>query len=799
MLPITDRLARDLKVRATQVAAAVALFDAGDTMPFVARYRKEVTGGLDEVQLAHISDQLAQWRLLDERRQTILTEIESQGKLTPALRAQVEAADTRTALEDLYQPYRPKRRTRAGAAREKGLQPLAELIIRQPPTHDLLEDILRPFITEAVPTADEALAGARDIVAEIISDNAEIRRQVREKALRWGGLVADKIPEAEDERKVFETYYAFGQRIDRVRPHQVLALNRGEKEKVLRVRLDLAERDWLDVIEYYFRADRRSPLAPHLIQAIDDAAARLLMPAIERDVRRGLNETAETHALGVFTANLRALLTQPPLVGRSLLGIDPGLRTGCKVAVVDPTGKMLATATIYPFPPRRQRDQALATIDAMVISFGVTVIAIGNGTASRETEQLVAEYVRSKPGAQYLIVNEAGASVYSASPLARAELPDLDVTLRGAVSIARRAQDPLAELVKIDPRSIGVGLYQHDVNQERLSRALHGTVESVVNQVGVDLNTASPALLTYAAGVGPKLAEAIVAHRQEQGAFATREALLAVPGLGPKSFEQAAGFLRIRAGVEPLDASAIHPESYALARAVLERAGLGPDVPPADRAPALARWSDPAELKALAAELNAGEPTLADILEQLVRPGRDPRADLPEPMLRSDVLSLEDLQPGLRLKGTVRNVVDFGAFVDIGVKQDGLLHRTRLPRGLVLSPGDVVEVEISSVDKERSRISLGWPGKEKPRRGKGTGKTGPRPPKAAKPAAAEGEAPAPTESEADSAPEREAEAPMTEADMPAAELVTEAPAAPVDEAPAAEAAPEAGDAAAQPE
>ncbi len=741
MLPITDRIARDLKVRAHQVAAAVALFDAGDTMPFVARYRQEVTGGLDEVQLAHISDQLAQMRLLDERRQTILTEIESQGKLTPALRELIDAAETRTALEDIYQPFRPKRRTRAGAAREKGLQPLAELIIRQPPTHDLLEDIVRPFLNpETVPTLDDALAGARDIVAEIISDNAAIRQQVREKALRWGGLVADKIPEAEDERKVFETYYAFGQRIDRLRPHQVLALNRGEKEKVLRVRLDLPERDWLDVIEYYFRADRRSPLAPHLIQAIDDAAARLLLPAIERDVRRGLNETAETHALGVFNANLRALLTQPPLVGRSVLGIDPGLRTGCKVAVVDPTGKMLATATIYPFPPRRQRDQALATIDAMVISFGVTVIAIGNGTASRETEQLVADYVRTKPEVQYLIVNEAGASVYSASALARAELPDLDVTLRGAVSIARRAQDPLAELVKIDPRSIGVGLYQHDVNQERLSRALHGTVESVVNQVGVDLNTASPALLTYAAGVGPKLAAAIVAHREAHGAFKSRAALVDVPGLGPKSFEQAAGFLRVRDGEEPLDASAIHPESYALARAVLERAGLGPDVAPADRAEPLARWNDPAEFKALAAELDAGEPTLNDILDQLVRPGRDPRADLPAPMLRSDVLGLDDLQPGLKLKGTVRNVVDFGAFIDIGVKQDGLLHRTRLPRGLVLSPGDVVEVEISSVDKERNRISLGWPGKEKPRRGKGPGKPGQRPSKGAKPAAAEGEA-----------------------------------------------------------
>jgi uncharacterized protein len=536
---------------------------------------------------------------------------------------------------------------------------------------------------------------------------------VRDKALKWGTLAAEKIPEAEDARRVFETYYAFSQRLDRVRPHQVLAINRGEKEKVLRVRVALPERDWRDVVEYYFRADRRSPLAEQLALAIADAAERLLLPAIERDVRRGLNEAAEAHAISVFTANLRALLIQPPLAGHSILGIDPGLRTGCKVAVVDPTGRMLATATVYPHAPRKQRDQALATFDAMVISFGITLIAIGNGTASRETEQLVADFIRNHPAVRYLLVNEAGASVYSASALARAELPELDVSLRGAVSIARRVQDPLAELVKIDPRSIGVGLYQHDVNQERLSRALHGVVESVVNQVGVDLNTASAALLTYVAGIGPKLAASIVAYREAQGPFRNRAALMAVPGLGPKSYEQAAGFLRLHAGDEPLDASAIHPESYAAARAVLERAGLTLAVPPAERAEALARWQDAVERQALAAELGLGVPTLADILEQLVRPGRDPRAELPPPVLRSDVLALEDLHPGLRLKGTVRNVVDFGAFIDIGVKQDGLLHRTRLPRSQVLSPGDIVEVEVLSIDKERNRISLGWPGKSK--------------------------------------------------------------------------------------
>jgi uncharacterized protein len=709
MSQIPERIARELRLRAAAVQAAIELLDAGNTVPFIARYRKEATHGLDDAQLALVADRLALARALEERRQTVLNEIEAQGKLSPYLREQIEAADTRTALEDLYQPYKPKRRTRASVARDRGLQGLAELIIRQPPARAALEDLVQPFLSEAAPTVEEALAGARDIVAEAVNDSADIRRQVRDKALKWGLLAAEKIPEAKDERKTFETYYAFEQRVDRVRAHQTLALNRGEKEKVLRVRLVLAERDWRDVVEYYFRPDRRSPLVEQLDLALADGANRLLLPAIERDVRRTLTQSAETHALGVFSANLRALLSQPPIAGRAVLGIDPGLRTGCKLAVVDPTGKVMATATIYPHPPRRQREQSLATIAAMATSFNVTLIAIGNGAASRETEQLVAEFLPGAPDARYLMVNEAGASVYSASAVARAELPDLDVSLRGAVSIARRVQDPLAELVKIDPRSIGVGLYQHDVNQERLARALHAVVESVVNQVGVDANTASASLLTYVAGIGPKLAAALVAYREEHGAFPNREALRAVPGLGEKTFEQAAGFLRILGGDEPLDASAIHPESYSVARAVLERAGLTPATPPAERAPALEPWQTEADLKALAAELGVGVPTLADILEQLARPGRDPREDLPAPVLRSDVLGLDDLQPGARLAGTVRNVVDFGAFIDIGVKQDGLLHRTRFPRGVVFSPGEVVQVEVASVDRERNRISLAWP------------------------------------------------------------------------------------------
>jgi len=714
---IVARIAPVVRAKQHQVAAAIGLFDAGNTMPFVARYRKEATGGLDEAQLAGISEQLAVWRALEERRATVLAEIESQGKLTPGLRERIEAADSRTVLEDLYLPFRPKRRTRASVAREKGLQPLAELIVRQPVAEGTALEMAQPFVGDAVPTPEEALAGARDIVAEAVSDNAEVRQQVRALALKWSSVTVEKIADAEDAKQVYANYYAFSQRVDRMRPHQVLALNRGEKAKVLRVHVAVAERDWRDVVEYYFRADQRSPLAGELGLAIADGVERLLLPAVERDVRRGLTDKAEAHAISVFAANLRALLTQPPLTGRVVLGIDPGLRTGCKVAVVDATGKPLETATIYPHEPRKQWAKSLETLNDLAARHGVSLITIGNGTASRETEQLVAELLRGLPPereARYLIVSEAGASVYSASALARMEMPDLDVSLRGAVSIARRAQDPLAELVKIDPRSIGVGLYQHDVNQDRLTRALTGVVESVVNEVGVDVNTASPALLTYVAGIGPKLAVQIVVSRDQTGPFHSREALLNVPGLGPKSFEQAAGFLRVQGGEEPLDASAIHPESYALARAVLQRAGVAPESSPAERAAALEHWRAPRELGALAAELGAGRPTLADILEQLARPGRDPREELPAPILRSDVLALEDLQPGLRLKGTVRNVVDFGAFVDIGVKQEGLLHRTRLPRGQVLSPGDVITVQIVSVDAERSRIALAWAEDEPP-------------------------------------------------------------------------------------
>ena len=711
-----QHIATQLALRPAQVAATIELFDADNTLPFIARYRKEVTGGLDEEQLRQLSALLSRLRALDERRQTVIASIQAQGKLTPELHAQLLAADTLTALEDLYQPYKPKRRTRASIARDRGLQGLADLILQQVHTRQTLDQIAAPFLTPEVPTVEEALAGARDIVAETISDHAEVRRLTREKALQWGVLYAFKSDKAEDARGVYQVYYEFEQRINRLRPHQVLALNRGEAEKVLQVQVEVAERDWQAAIAAAFRPDPRSPLAEQLVLAADDAAERLLLPAIERDVRRVLTEQAGAHATSDFAANLRALLSQPPLAGHTVLGIDPGYRTGCKVAVVDPTGKVLDTVTIYPHEPQKEWEASLGALVLLVLRYGVTLITIGNGTASRETEGLVAELIRNTEHAtrntslQYLIVNEAGASVYSASPLARAELPGLDVSMRGAVSIARRVQDPLAELVKIDPQSIGVGLYQHDVEQGQLAATLAGVVESVVNQVGVDVNTASPALLTHVAGIGPKLASRIVATRDAEGPFRNRTALKGVPGLGPKTFEQAAGFLRIHGGGQPLDASAIHPESYAVAEAVLARAGLTVQTPPAEREAALAALQARVPPETLAAELSTGVPTLADIFEQLARPGRDPRAGLPAPLLRSDVLTMEDLRPGMRLKGTVRNVVDFGAFVDVGVKQDGLLHRTQIPAGIQLRAGDVIEVEVRRVEVERGRIGLGWPG-----------------------------------------------------------------------------------------
>ena len=706
MTDYSRHIAEGLGLKPGHVSAVIELLDGGNTVPFIARYRKEMSGTMDEENIRQVQEQVERLRTLDERRAAVLSSIEEQGKLTPDLAQKINAAVTLTELEDLYQPYRPKRRTRASIAREKGLQGLADMILTSARPRGTAEETAMGFVNENVLTVEEALAGARDIVAETISGHSEVRQQVRNKAMQWGSLKAEKLEDAADERLVYETYYTFDSRIERIRPYQVLALNRGETEKVLRISMSMDENDWQGVVVQVFLPDRKSVFYDHFRLAMLDAGERLLMPAIERDVRRTLTEKAEAHAIQVFASNLRALLNQPPLADQVVLGLDPGFRTGCKVAVVDATGKLLAVDTIYPHEPQKRHREALETLKDLVLKYGVTLISIGNGTASRETEQLAAELIHGLPQVRYIITNEAGASVYSASPLARTEFPDLDVSLRGAVSIARRVQDPLAELVKIDPKSIGVGLYQHDVNQAELNKSLGGVVESVVNQVGVDVNTASAALLTYVAGIGPKLAEKIVAYRDENGPFKNRQELRKVSGLGPKAFEQAAGFLRIREGEEPLDASAIHPESYAVASQVMQKAGIYPGQSLEVRRKQLEELRRVVTLERLAAELGTGVPTLVDIFEQIIRPGRDPRADLPAPILRSDVLKMEDLAAGMHLKGTVRNVVDFGAFVDIGVKQDGLLHRSQIPTGQALQVGDIIEIEILKVEPDRGRISL---------------------------------------------------------------------------------------------
>jgi uncharacterized protein len=708
MVNYDQKIGTLLKIRPEQVNATIELLDEGNTIPFIARYRKERTGTLDEEQIREISTLIERLRTLNERRKAVLESIETQGKLTDELKEKILAAETMTVLEDLYAPYRPKRKTRASKARERGLEPLAEMILGQAVNSEAPEKIASPFITEEVPDVEAALAGARDIIAEMISDHAEIRQVVRTKALSFGEIYSEKLEDAKDERGVYQDYYEFAFRADRLRPHQILAMNRAESEKVIRINLEVPERDWRLAIDNYFQANILSPLADELVMAVEDAANRLLLPAIERDVRRVLTEQAEAHAINVFSSNLRALLNQPPLVGYTVLAIDPGYRTGSKVAVVDPTGKVLQTGTIYPHPPQNKYEEAKKILSALIEKYDVNLISIGNGTASRETEQLAAELTKDNPKVRYLITSEAGASVYSASPLARKELPDLDVSIRGAVSIGRRVQDPLAELVKIDPKSIGVGMYQHDVNQRALADTLAGVVESVVNAVGVDVNTASPALLTYVSGIGPKLAETIVSHRDENGPFIERKDLLKVSGLGQKAFEQSAGFLRIRDGKNALDASAIHPESYSIAEQIMDMAGIDARMSIDEKKAAIKTLKDQKTVEQLAEELSSGIPTLVDIFEQLVRPGRDPREDLPAPILRTDVLSMSDLNEGMILKGTVRNVVDFGAFVDIGVKQDGLLHRSQIPAYAMLQVGDVIEVSILKIEAERGRIGLKW-------------------------------------------------------------------------------------------
>ncbi len=727
-LPMTiiSKIAQKLKIDTRYVEATIELFDGGSTIPFIARYRKEMTGGLDEEQIRNIKNLLESLRNLNNRRETILASIESQGKLTDALQMQIENSETRTELEDLYQPYKPKRKTRASEARAKGLQPLADLILEQPLKLAGVKspnELAEKFTNEEVVSLEDAWSGARDIVAEMISDSPAVRQITRQKGMQWGTIHTEKSEKGEDPRRVYESYYDFEFRVNRLRPHQVLAINRGESENILRINIMIPERDWRVAIQENYPLNNHSPLAGHLKLAIEDGVTRLLLPTIKRDIRREITNAAEAHAVKVFSNNLRALLTQPPLIGHVVMGIDPGYRTGCKVAVVDPTGKSLETIKIYPHPPQNASEEAKHTLLHLIQNLYVTLIAIGNGTASRETEGLVAELIREfkreqdqrqdssrvkKVDLHYLIVSEAGASVYSASELAREELPEIDVSMRGAVSIARRVQDPLAELVKIDPRSLGVGMYQHDIDQKKLTNALDAVVESAVNFTGVDLNSASSALLTYVSGIGPTLASRIVTYRNQHGPFSTRRSLLEVTGLGPKSFEQSAGFLRIRGGRNPFDDTAIHPESYLIAKKLLDRAGLNLNSTPTARKSVLESLLDKESLQDLASLWHTGVPTLEDIIEQLLRPGRDPREDFPLPILRSNVLTMEDLKPGMTLKGTVRNVVDFGAFIDIGVKVDGLLHRSQIPHSTQLSVGNILQIKIIQVEIERGRISLGW-------------------------------------------------------------------------------------------
>lgn len=709
-MDIMKKIAAELGVRANQVEAAVKLIDEGCTIPFIARYRKEATGALNDEQLRDLYDRLVYLRNLEEKKQTVLASIEEQGKLTEELRSQILAAETQVAVDDLYRPYRPKRRTRATIAKEKGLEPLANILMLQMLKTPVLEEAAKYVDPEKeVATPEEALAGAQDILAEFISDNADYRKHIRELTMKKGSLVsAAKDPEAES---VYEMYYDYNEPLAKAAGHRTLAINRGEKEKVLTVHIEAPVDDVIRYLEKQVITNTQAQTAPILRDVIADAYDRLIAPAIEREIRNDLSEKAEDGAIKVFGKNLEQLLMQPPIKGRVVLGWDPAFRTGCKLAVVDETGKVLDTTVIYPTAPQNKVEEAKAVLKKLISKYHITLISLGNGTASRESEQIIVQLLKEIPvHVQYIIVNEAGASVYSASKLATEEFPNFDVGQRSATSMARRLQDPLAELVKIDPKSIGVGQYQHDMNQKKLSEALSGVVEDCVNRVGVDLNTASAFLLEYISGISKAIAKNIVTYREENGAFTARSQLLKVAKLGPKAYEQSAGFMRISDGKNPLDATGVHPESYAATKALLEKMGYTlEDVKNRNVVGISKKIRD---YKKLAKELEIGELTLRDIVKELEKPARDPRDDMPKPILRSDVLEMKDLTPGMVLKGTVRNVIDFGAFVDIGVHQDGLVHISQMCDRYIKHPlevvsvGDIVEVKVLSVDLKKQRIQL---------------------------------------------------------------------------------------------
>mgnify|MGYP000074522015 FL=1 len=771
-MDIILKLKDELNVEKWQVEAAVKLIDEGNTIPFISRYRKEATGSLNDEVLRNLYERLTYLRNLEDKKQQVLSSIEEQGMLTEELRNKIQAAETMVVVEDLYRPYRPKRKTRASVAKEKGLDGLAQIILAQETIRPLIEEA-EQYVSEEkeVKNVKEALQGALDIIAESISDNADYRAYIREATFNEGKIIS----QAKDEKaqSVYEMYYDFEEPVNKVAGHRVLALNRGENEKILTVKIEAPEEQIIRFLEKKVITAENENTTPALQQAIQDSYDRLIAPAIERDIRNELTEKAEDGAITVFGKNLEQLLMQPPIAGKVVLGWDPAFRTGCKLAVVDPTGKVLDTKVIYPTAPQNKVEEAKAELKKLIKKYNVNLISVGNGTASRESEQVIVELLKElDTPVQYVIVNEAGASVYSASKLATEEFPNFDVGQRSAASIARRLQDPLAELVKIDPKSIGVGQYQHDMNQKKLGEALHGVVEDSVNKVGVDLNTASAPLLEYISGISKAIAKNIVDYRETNGRFTNRKQLLKVAKLGPKAFEQCAGFMRITDGDNPLDATSVHPESYGAAEQLLEKLGLSMDdlkelqkkaaVKPvktpsqpkpkkqekkvvirntntamgkalaaamggvslaqdADTKSAPAQKQETAvnglerrvkDKKKMAEELGIGEITLTDILKELEKPARDPREDMPAPILRSDVLDMKDLKPGMVLKGTVRNVIDFGVFVDIGVHQDGLVHISQITDKYIKHPleavsvGDIVDVKVMDVDLTKKRISL---------------------------------------------------------------------------------------------
>ncbi|MBQ4612852.1 MAG: RNA-binding transcriptional accessory protein [Clostridia bacterium] len=704
-MDIKATLVSEFHLRAAQVEAVIALLDDGNTIPFIARYRKEQTGSLDDQVLRELAERLAYLRNLNETREKYRATIEEQGALTEELATALDAAVTMTELDDLYRPYRPKRRTRATVAKERGLEPLAQMLYAQQTDAEDPSAAAAAYISDDVPTVEDALAGARDIIAEWIADDAAVRKRLRVVCMANGFLTSAA---AKEEDSVYSNYYEFREPLSKVPGHRVLAINRGEREEFLKVKVEF-EPDRAMKIIYSEHLKAECPTSEQVRLAAEDSYDRLIFPSLEREMRNALSEAASEAAIKVFSSNLRQLLMQPPVKGKVTLGLDPGYQHGCKTAVIDATGKVLDTGIVYPVPQFKRMEDAKRIILGFIKKYGVEVIAIGNGTASHETEVFVADLIReqSLSGVAYMVVSEAGASVYSASKLAAQEFPDYDVNLRSAVSIARRMQDPLAELVKIDPKAIGVGQYQHDLPQARLTEALGGVVESCVNAVGVDLNTASAPLLEQVAGINATVAKNIVAYREENGAFTSRAVLKKVPKLGPKAFEQCAGFLRVPESKNMLDHTAVHPESYEVAKALLDTCGVT-----VKDLSGLQAKVDEIGLAALAKQLGVGEPTLTDIIGELLHPGRDPRDDLPKPLLRTDIVGIEALKAGMELKGTVRNVVDFGAFVDIGVHQDGLVHISQITNRFIKHPsevlkvGDIVTVWVLSVDVQKKRIAL---------------------------------------------------------------------------------------------